>query len=915
MIPTHAGFQLFPFPVLPFRTLFLLAGMTLWVFCGKAQEPPSLPISGNYSQLPLSQILDSIGGKYAVRFYISGEVPPVRKSVAWKDVPLKDALGELLSGTRMGFLAYREYAVLVADRDFLQQGYNKTYYDVWQAGARGNSPQIPTSGEKDQISPSGQAVVTGLVLEEDSLQPVARALVRVPALGLSETAGNDGRFRLTLPVGTHTLLIQYIDFEALTQEIQVYNDGEIRFVLRPKVLTLEEVVLEAQAADANVSQTQISITRVDMKNLEKLPAFLGEADVIQALLLQPGVNTVGEGSSGFNVRGGNADQNLILHDEAMVFNASHALGFFSTFNPDLIQSVALYKGNIPAEFGGRLASVLDVDFRDGSSEKLEFKGGISPVSSRLSVEAPFNDGKTTVIAGFRSSYSDWILQRINVPELQQSAAFFYDGRIKVSHQLSARDRLTVSVYATEDDFTFADDFGFAYGTQDVQANYFRGWNEQLTLRISGIWGQYQSEQKELGGITGSVLENALTYLKGKASLNFNNQGPWEFKGGTSAIRYDLDPGTLRPEGVLSKVIPEAVPEEQGLEWAGFFQAGWNPSPRFSLLAGFRMAGYHYLGPQTLLSYPEGIQPSIQLAEDTLRYQRGKIIHSYFSPEPRLSARFSLTDEMSLKAGYSRTAQFINQVSNTTTPTPTQIWQLSTPYIAPTRAHTFSLGLFRNANQNLWESAIEVYYRNIDHWLDFKDFADLTTNDHIETEILPGRARAYGVEVSLNKNRGRLTGGINYTYSRTESQVSGINGGAWYPTYFDRPHVLSFSGSFAFNLRNVLSVNFNYRSGTPNTLPVGSYQLPGGLNVPDYSLRNQSRIPDYHRMDISYTLGRSHKKTAKFKTSWTLAVYNVYGRRNAFSVYYTQGVRQAPRAQRFSVIGAAFPSLTLNFELL
>ena len=908
----HSGIRYciwcFFFILLSFTTLF-------------AQQQNAIFVEGSYNNAPLENVLKDLQERYPIQFYYrKADLASSTITQELDSIPLNTALNRILSETPLGFNNYRDYAIIIADARFLDNDYSKEYYQVWVERANGidieqaNTASAIQIGDIKNLSATGSVKVNGQLIDGDDGSAVSGATLRLPQLNLGVITDENGNFSFEVPIGLHEIRISRLGYEGLIKEIKALSDGSLNLNILKETLTLDEVVLEAEAEDANVSNTQIGVTAIEVGDLNKLPAFLGESDVFQAILLQPGVSSVGEGTSGFNVRGGNTDQNLILQDEAFIFNASHALGFFSTFNTDILGNVSLYKGNIPASYGGRLASVLDVQIRDGRSDKFRLKGGISPVSGRLSMEGPLNKGKTTFITGIRSSYSDWILQRINIPELQESSVFFYDFNFRLTHNFNPKNKITLSAYAAEDDFSYANDFGFEYATRNFQLSYTSLFNDRTSNRFSAVYGTYESQQEELEGSEASKLNNNINHLKLKNQLSWTASDKLQLDLGISSILYQVDPGKIEPSGELSLVIPDALEQEQGIESAAFVQSEWKLGDLFSISTGIRYALYQYLGPGTHLTYQEGAPIRLENIVDTLSFGDNEVIETYSSFEPRISANLSLGSQSSIKMGYSRTAQFINQISNTDSPTPVQIWQLSTSNIAPQRSHNYSIGYFQNFNQNKWETSIEVYYRDMDEIFDYKDFADITLNDHIETELLSGTGRAYGAELSIRKNEGAVNGFISYTYSRVERQIQGINDGAWYPANFDRPHDASIILNFQFNQRNSLAINFNFRSGRPNTIPVGSYTLSNGLTVPDYSLRNQWRIPDYHRLDVAYTIGRGYKRNRKLNTSWTISVFNVYGRRNPYSIFYLQEVKQRPTAQRLAILGSTFPSLTLNFDV-
>lgn len=894
--------------------LLLFIGFSTVAF---TQSWTNRKISATFSNQTFPQILQQLEQDYTLRFYYPpAALPEGTFSFSFQETPLLDVLNRLTANTSLGFVIYRDYAIILARQEVLGQEYSSNFYQALEdSRTEDETEQEYVIGSVQNINPNGFAKLSGTVLTAETQEPIIGATIFFPELDKGSSTDVSGDFEIELPTGKHAIEIQFIGYEGIASTISIYSDGALEFLLHNRAIDLQTVTVKADAPDVNVESVQIGVSKLDMQTIKKLPSFLGEVDVVKSLLLQPGISTIGEGASGFNVRGGDVDQNLIMQDEAFIFNSSHALGFFSVFNSDLINTVAVYKSIMPAQYGGRLASVLDVELRNGDFQKLRFKGGVGPISSRISAEGPVIKDKSAFIVGFRASYSDWVLQSINVPEVKESSASFYDLNGRYTHRINEKNSLTFSGYAAHDNFRYAQQFGYEYSTKSAQLTYRSIFTNKFFSNLSATWSQYESIQYDLDGNDGSELNNEVTYFKIKELLTFTPIESLELIGGLSSIYYIVEPGAIKPSGELSTVRPAALETENGLETAAFINAEWTISPALSVSGGLRVALYNYLGPQTVFQYAEGELPVLENIIDTTYYSGTDAIKTYASIEPRLSARYRFSAETSVKAGYSRTTQFINQISNADTPTPTSLWQLSKPYIEPQRSHNFSLGIFRNFENNAWESSAEVYYRIIDELFDYKDFAKLTVNEHLETELLPGEGRAYGLELTLKKKTGLFNGWIGYTLSRTERQVPGINQGEWYLSNFDKPHDLTLVTNIQFNKRNSISFNFNYSTGRPTTAPVGVYRLPNGLSIPDYSQRNQLRIPDYHRLDVAYTIGQSLKKVKKFKTSWTLSVYNIYGRRNAYSVFFTQQPFQGTRANRLSILGGAFPSLTFNFELL
>lgn len=903
-----------------FWRITLLTCLLLISRSAAGQSFDSLRITGSYDNVPTEEILTDLGRRYAFELYL----PPdslllVPRTISFDNELLEPALLRLLNDTPFGLLNYRSYLIVIARRERLQQFYAPLYFETLEEEnkpATDEPDEQATAfqiGSAGSISPNGRATLRGTVVDSETNETITGSTIYFPALETGAGTDADGRFSIELPIGKHELTVSYLGYTTLTAPITVFNDGEIALPLEKVSIALEEIVVEAEAADANVSSAAIGLTRIKTDEIRKLPSFMGEVDVLKSLLQQPGVSSVGEGAGGFNVRGGNVDQNLVLMDEQFMFNTSHALGFFSAFNPDMVNSVELYKGYMPAQFGGRLSSVLDVHMRDGNDQQFRMQGGVGIVASRISAEGPVIKDKSSFLAGFRTTYSDWVLGLINIPEVQRSSASFYDANFRYTHRFNENNQLIFSLYSTEDKTVFNDEFGFDYATKGGQLTYKKILNPRLISTLSATASQYDATGKELrDSVTSAQLYTRYQYLKIKELINYSPNNDLEILGGFSGIFYRALPGEKDPFGQSSTVVPVYLETEQALESAAFLNAGWKISSRFSLSAGARFVHYRALGPRSYFNYQNPERPTEETITGQTSASPGETIASYNSLEPRLGLRYSLNPQTSLKAGYSRTAQFINQLANLTSPTPVSIWQLSNPYIEPQRAHSFSLGLFRNMQQNVWETSAEGYFRYIDQLTDYKDFAELTANPHIETELLYGIGHAYGLELSVRKKRGDFNGWVSYTYSRTLQQVEGINEGDWYPAHFDKPHDLTVVANWQLTGRISLVLNFNYSTGRPITAPIGRYTVAGKYSVLEYSKRNQVRIPDYHRLDLAFTVDRNYRKNQRLKSNWTFAIYNLYGRRNAYSVFFRPTANQLPRTTRLAVLGSAFVSLTLNF---
>ncbi len=903
---------------IPERLCAVMVALAL-TFSATAQSGQSLEITGDFSDNTIEETLNTLTDQYPITFYYDASILPKESTgLSFTDASLTEVMDGLLGQSLLGYVAYRDYIVLIAPKYILEQDFGADYYQALENSISEPAADLTETtlvvGDISELGASGQTTLTGILLDEETNEPIIGANVTISDLEIGTVSEIDGSFSLTMPVGEHMLVIRYIGFETYVRELKIFSDGNVDIALEKSAVQLEEVTIKADAPDASIEKGQIGVATLDVKSIKKLPTFFGEADVVQSLLLYPGVSTIGEGATGFNVRGGDVDQNLIMQDNGMFMNSSHALGFYSAFNADLIGRVDLYKGNMPAEYGGRLAAVMDIEMRDGNYSDWSLKGGIGPVSSRLSFEGPIIKDKMSFIAGGRISHADWLLKQMKPPEVQNSHVFFYDVNARLSTKINDKNTLILSGYASADEFDFNREFGFEYQTYLAQAIYKTIFSDKWYNNLSVTGSQYNSTQFDYAGSDASSLDSDIQYLKVRDKNTYLASKDLRVDAGIESIWYKVNPGEQTPLNDNSVIIPAVLEQEQASEAAVYVQAEYSVSTPLLITAGLRFVNYRFTGPKTVFGYEDPENPDAGEIVDSTMHGSGKIA-SYSSFEPRISLRYKLSTSTSIKAGYSRTAQYINQIFNSDSPTPTSQWQLSTQYIKPQRSHNLSAGIFKNFKDNLWETSFEVYGRYIDALFDYKDFAELVMNPHIETELLPGIGRTYGAEFSIKKKEGELNGWVSYTLSKSERQIDGINNGNWYVSNFDKKHVFSLVLNYQPNRRNTLTFNFNFSTGRPTSPPVGTYATVEGLVVPAYTQRNALRIPDYHRLDIAYTIGKGYKKDKKIQTSWTFSIYNVYGRRNAFSVFYTQAAFKQVQANQLSILGSALPAVTLNFEFL
>ncbi len=767
--------------------------------------------------------------------------------------------------------------------------------------------------------------ISGYLKDASNGETLIGATVYVEELSGGGVSNVYGFYSITLPPGTYNLQYRYIGFESVSRTVELTEDVRIDIELPEIEQQLEAVVVSAQAEDANVSEIEMSTAELDIRTIEKIPAFLGEVDVIRSLQLLPGVTTVGEGASGFNVRGGGVGQNLVLLDEAPVYNSSHLLGFFSVFNPDAVKDVKLYKGGIPAQYGGRISSILDVRMKEGNAKEFDVNGGIGSIFSRLSVEGPIVKDKASFIAAGRRSYAD-IIAKPFTDVLEDGAALnFYDLTLKTNYNFNERNRVYLSGYFGRDVFRFDERQGFSWGNKTATLRWNHLFSDQLFANFTILYSDYDYSLA-FGENDRDKFEwdsRVRTYnVKTEFTYFANTQNELTFGGEALLYRFRPADAVGVSDGESTDI---SLDEKKSLETAIYVGNEQTISDRLTLQYGLRFSNYTYLGDGTIYFYGDTIPGKRKPLIGTEETDNFEAIESFNNLEPRFAFKYQLSFNSSIKGSYNRMAQYIHLISNTTASNPLDVWTSSSNNIDPQTGQQVALGYFRNLKENQWEASVELYYRWTRNQIDYIDGADLLINERIEGDLLSGDGRAYGAEFFLKKKTGRWNGWVSYTVGRTELQVEGINRGEWYPNRFDQLHNLKIAGFYDINERWSLSGNFTYLSGTPTTFPNSRFEVQGYV-IPYIGddARNSVRIPDYHRLDFSATrYGRKVKKNGKprkVEDSLVFTVYNIYARRNPFSIYFRQVDDRVPegtpietQARQVSIIGTFFPSITYNFK--
>ena len=772
----------------------------------------------------------------------------------------------------------------------------------------------------------GQAkfVLNGYIRDTDNGEALIGATIFIKEIDNGSVSNVYGFYSITLSPGTYTLMFNYLGYQPISKTIQLDQNTQVDIDLVPESAQLEEIVVEAEEEQANVENAEMSTNRLDMRTLLKLPTFLGETDVLRSILLLPGVSTVGEGASGFNVRGGNTGQNLVLLDEAPVYNSSHLFGFFSVFNPDAVKDTKLYKGAVPSWYGGRLASILDVRMKEGNSKNFETTGGVGSLFSRLAVEAPLVKDKSSFIVAGRRSYID-LLARPFASVLQDGGALnFYDLTLKANYTLSRKNKLYASGYFGRDVFLFDADQGFTWGNTTGTLRWNHLFKENLFFNLTGVFSKFDYDLrfgddlldrfKWDSSISNFILKPRFTYFIGSnMELDF----------GAEAIYYTFEPANA--VGVSNgEALDVSLEKKYNLETALYVGNKHELNPQLSLDYGVRFSHFQAFGPGTVYQFNDtvpGLRRTPVASEDI---ESGKSIVTYRNWEPRASFKIQTGPKSSVKGSYNRMVQYLHLISNTTASNPLDVWTPSSRLIKPELGNQFTLGYFKELGENRnYELSVEGYYRTTKNQIDFIDGADILINRFLEGDLLTGKGRAFGLEVYLQK-KGKLNGWISYTLGRTELKTEGINRGRWYPTRFDQTHNLKVVAFYDINPRWSVSTNFVLLSGTPTTFPTSRLVIQDLLipfNVNDS--RNNTRLPVFNRLDISFTLQGKKEKRGKLRKNsdyWVFSLYNVYGRKNPFSIYFSQedtrtpaGIAIPSQATQLSIIGTVVPAVSYNFK--
>lgn len=900
-----------------------------------AQDENNQNISINFENSSTVNVLKKVEELTHYRFYfVEDWLGDELISGQYKDVSIQTLLDGIFKNTIINYYISADNKIILTRSVLIYNSLPNGFFEESKKNISQNEDAVPekfteeTSSVKSNIetvrigkesskSKLKKYTLTGIAKNISNNNPIPNLAIIVQNKNINAVTDNNGYYSIELPVGNNIIETKSIGIQDTKKKVIIYANGTLNFNLQESAELLQEVIIEANK-DRNLKEAVTGITQIKIETIKSIPLVLGERDILKVATTMPGITTAGEGSAGFNVRGGKEDQNLILLDNGVLYNPSHFFGIFSALNPFTIKDVNIYKGTIPAEYGGRLSSVFDINTKNSNYEKLTGEASIGPVTSNLALEIPIIKDKSGLLIGGRGTYSDWILKSLDEKSLKNSTASFYDGIVKYSHKINDNNNLEATAYYSNDAFSISSDSIYSYNNRLLSLK----WNHKFNSKNYGDLILVNSKYKfniEFDGNSNNdfdlgynVNETELK-LKMRYLLNENHV----FNYGISSKSYVVYPGNKEPKGSESIIETLKIPKEKALESALFISDDYKVSKNLLLNLGFRYSFYASIGEASQKKYAEGFPRNEGTVIDTLNFGKNEIIKTYGGPEIRASARYFLFSDFSVKASYNSTYQYIHTLSNNTTASSTDTWKLSDLNIKPQQANQYTIGFYKNIDGNTYELSLEGYYKNSKNILDYKVGADLLLNKSIEAEVLQGDGKAYGVEFLVKKTIGKLNGWIGYSYSRSfikfdsEFSEERINNGDFFPSNFDKPHDFSLVANYKITKRFSFSGNLAYQTGRPVTYPVGNY-IFNGANYVLYSYRNKFRIPDYYRLDLGFNIEGNHKIKKFAHSFWNISIYNALGRNNPYSVFFVTENGKI-KAYQSSIFSIPIPTITYNFK--
>ena len=902
-----------------------------------AQPKDDIRINGSFRNLTFQEFATRLEQQYPIHFYFGESwVSSLQVNLDAENLSVPELMDKLLLTTTLDYLYQSPGSIyILPDKKFVRQlpeyylssvgldsmqGKQKNLTGIEEKYLLGRQPdRIKTFiiGSWDKAKKGQMAVITGKLTDEETGESLVNAIIYVPSLKKGAATDANGFATLALKPGVYSVVFQYLGMTEAKGNLDVRSDGYFSLSLKKKFDAIGEVLVRGEKTQKRSSKP--GLENISVKTMKELPTLMGEKDVMKVAQMLPGIVSVGEGSAGVNVRGGNADQNLFYINEVPVYNSSHLFGFFSSINSDIIDNFSIYKGQIPAEYGGRLSSVFNVETRKGHKNNFFTQGGVSPVSANAEVEVPIVKEKVSMILSARSSYSDWILKRLKDPDLRNSQASFYDFATVLDFNLNDKNQISVFAYNSRDNFNLNNYTEYGYGNLGASVNYTHRFSPRLKSSVSAIGSSYSFDTKEKSSANEAYSHAyEMDHYEFRGSLSWLANERHNFKVGTDVILYDLNRGAVEPYGVASLKNPVDLGKEKGLETSVYMDDNINLSPRLNLYAGLRFSMFTELGPKTVRDYFPGTPFDDKNVASTKVYQGGDRISNYKNPELRAGMDYKVSENNSVKLSVTQMTQYVFMLSNSISIAPNDQWKLVDSHIKPPRSIQYSAGYYREMPLKGLSASFEIYYKQAHNVVEYRDGADFLASPYVETAILQGNQNAYGAEFMLSKTTGRLTGWLSYTHSRSFITVNGandwgdINQGKKYPSNFDRPNVLSTFLNLEISRRFALATNLAYSSGRPVTLPKSVYYIDEQPFV-DYSSRNEYRIPDYLRWDVSLRIEGNLKLKKPIHSYWTIGVYNLTGRSNANSIFFLSEEGKL-HGYKYSVIGVPILTISWNWKL-
>lgn len=900
--------------------------------------------SFEFNNVTIEKAIEIIETGSDYKFYFNKEWLknyPETINLHFSNAPFNTILNEVFQNTNLNFYTIDEKIILTRNSviyDKLADNYfnpekNKSQHQndvvvfqgspVFEKEHNNNSPEkesgVAFVGKENRGTNGKTFELTGYVRDAKTGKPIPEVILRTKNNEATAITNAEGFYSIKLPVGLNSIETENFLFQKVTKKIMMYNNGKMDFSISENINQLKEIIVKTKKSE-NIKSSATGVTSINIEGLKNIPMVLGERDILKVATTIPGIKTAGEGSSGFNVRGGKTDQNLILLDNAVIYNPAHFFGFFSAINPFTIGSADIYKGSIPVEFGGRLASVFDITTKKGNLSKISGEGGIGPVTSNITVSTPIVKEKSSLLVGARATYSDWILKKLDNKYLKNSEASFYDGVIKYAHNINANNDIEATAYYSHDAFSVSSDSLYKYSNRLFSLNWKHTFSpkHKAALLLSNSQYKFNIDYENETNMAKS-FDFGYQINENQAQLKFNYDLNKKHKinYGIAAKQYKINPGYMNPTSEESLLIPVSIEKEKALESGIYISDSYKASEKLLINAGIRYSYYAALGNSTQRIYENDAPISDATVIETKKFGNNEIIKTYGGFEPRVSVRYFISEDASVKASYDKTYQYLHLLSSNTTQSPTDTWKLSDLNIAPQNADQYSLGYYKNFAQKDFEVSVEGYIKKINNILDYRVGAELLLNENIETELLKGKGKAYGIEFLLKKQSGKLNGWLGYTYSRTFIKLDSkfdsdkVNNGDYFPANYDKPHDVSAVLNYKFTKRYSFSTNFIYQTGRPITYPIGKYTYGNG-EYTLYSDRNKYRIPDYYRLDIGINIEGNHKIKKLAHSFWNISIYNVLGRNNPYSVFFVTHEGKV-KAYRTSIFAVPVPTITYNFK--